>query len=155
MPVIPTGELSDGSVLKDGRSVSHGQYAKDSQFTKDGPLKDTLGNGTPAVVPQVAHELLTPLTAILGILELLVDDTVSLDPEETTELVGLARDDAKQMTFLIADLLVSYRLANERLHPQVGPVGLQEAVVSALANFPRILRRTFVSPSLQLVALCG
>jgi K+-sensing histidine kinase KdpD len=153
MPVIPTGELSDGSLLKDGRSLSYSQHVKDSQYSKDSQfLKDTLGNGSPAVVPQVAHELLTPLTAILGILELLVDDTVSLDPEETTELVGLARDDAKQMTFLIADLLVSYRLANERLHPQVGPVGLQEAVVSALANFPRILRRTFVSPSLQLAA---
>ena len=147
MPVIPTGDLWDG------RHLSHGPTPTDGQFLKDRlSLKDNLGDGFPAVVPQVAHELLTPLTAILGILELLVDDTVSLDPEETTELVGLARDDAKQMTFLIADLLVSYRLANERLQPQAGPVGLQEAVVSALANFPRIHRRTFVSPSLQLVA---
>jgi K+-sensing histidine kinase KdpD len=100
----------------------------------------------------VAHELRTPLTAILGILELLEDSTVSLDPNEAAELVRLARDDAKRMTFLIDDLLVSHRLAEERLHPVSLPVGLQQAVVSALANFPHIGRRTFVAPGLQLVA---
>ena len=110
--------------------------------------------GSHAAISQVAHELRTPLTAILGILELLEDGTVTLDPNETAELVRLARDDAKRMTFLIDDLLVSYRLAEERLHPLSRPVGLQQAVVSALANFPHIGRRTFVSPGLQLVASC-
>lgn len=108
--------------------------------------------GSHTAVSQVAHELRTPLTAILGILELLEDGTVILDPNETAELVRLARDDAKRMTFMIDDLLVSYRLAEERLHPLSRPVGLQQAVVSALANFPHIGRRTFVSPGLQLVA---
>ncbi len=101
---------------------------------------------------QVAHELRTPLTAILGILELLEDSTVPLDPNETAELVRLARDDAKRMTLLIDDLLVSHRLTEDRLHPVSRPVGLQQAVVSALANFPHIGRRTFVAPGLQLVA---
>ena len=39
----------------------------------------------------MAHELRTPLTAILGILELLEDSTVSLDPNEAAGLVRLAR----------------------------------------------------------------
>jgi len=108
--------------------------------------------GSHTAISQVAHELRTPLTAILGILELLEDGTVTLDPNETAELVRLARDDAKRMTFMIDDLLVSYRLAEERLHPLSRPVGLQQAVVSALANFPHIGRRTFVSPGLRLVA---
>lgn len=108
--------------------------------------------GSDPIVSQVAHELRTPLTAILGILELLQDDTVTLDPNETAELVRLARDDARRMTFLIDDLLVSYRLAEERLHPVSQPVGLQEAVVSALENFPQISRRTFVGPGYQVAA---
>lgn len=120
-----------------------GDAATGEQSRKEGPR---------AVVSQVAHELRTPLTAILGILELLEDSTVSLDPNETAELVRLARDDAKRMTFLIDDLLASYRLAEERLHPVSRPVGLQQAVLSALANFPHIGRRTFVASGRQLVA---
>jgi K+-sensing histidine kinase KdpD len=105
-----------------------------------------------AGVSHLAHELRTPLTAILGILELLEDSTVPLDPNEAAELVRLARDDAKRMTVLIDDLLVSHRLAEGRLHPESRPVGLQETVVSALANFPHIGRRTFVAQGLGLVA---
>ena len=118
-----------------------------SQPSDGGPRE-----GSDPVVSRVAHELRTPLTAILGILELLQDDTVTLDPNETAELVRLARDDARRMTFLIDDLLVSYRLAEERLHPVSRPVGLQEAVVSALDNFPQIGRRTFVGPGYQVAA---
>lgn len=108
--------------------------------------------GSRAVVLQVAHELRTPLTGILGILELLGDTTVQLDPNETVELVGLARDDAKRMTLLIDGLLASHSLREERLQPVPRPVGLQQAVVSALANFPHIGRRTFVASGHQLVA---
>ena len=108
--------------------------------------------GSRAIVLQVAHELRTPLTAILGILELLGDTTVPLDPNETVELVGLARDDAKRMTFLIDGLLASHSLGEQRFHPVPRPVGLQQAVVSALANFPHIGRRTFVASGHQLVA---
>ncbi len=108
--------------------------------------------GSRSAVLHVAHELRTPLTAILGILELLGDTTVPLDPNETVELVGLARDDARRMTFLIDGLLASNSLGDERLRPLRRPVGLQQAVVSALANFPHIGRRTFVASGRQLVA---
>jgi hypothetical protein len=108
--------------------------------------------GSRSAVLHVAHELRTPLTAILGILELLGDTTVPLDPNETVELVGLARDDARRMTFLIDGLLASDTLGEERLRPVRRPVGLQQAVVSALANFPHIGRRTFVASGRQLVA---
>ena len=104
------------------------------------------------MVSQVAHELRTPLTAILGILELLEDSTVSLDPNETAELVRLARDDARRMTFLIDDLLISHRLAADRLNPVSRPVVLHHAVTTALASFPHIGRRTFITPGPQLVA---
>jgi hypothetical protein len=112
----------------------------------------TLPTASASAVSLVAHELRTPLTAILGILELLADTTVSLDPNETAELVGLARDDAKRMTFLIDDLMASYRLGERRLQPVSRPIGLQQAVVSALANFPHVGRRTFVASGHQLVA---
>jgi anti-sigma regulatory factor (Ser/Thr protein kinase) len=108
--------------------------------------------GSRSAVLHVAHELRTPLTAILGILELLGDTTVPLDPNETAELVGLARDDARRMTFLIDGLLASNSLGEEHLRPVRRPVGLQQAVVSALANFPHIGRRTFVASGRQLVA---
>ena len=116
--------------------------------------RDVSATESRVAVSQVAHELRTPLTAVLGILELLEDSTVSLDPSERAELVALARDDAKRMTFLIDDLMTSHRLAEDRLHPLSEPIVMQEAVMTALANFPNIGRRTFIAPGLQLIA-CG
>ena len=79
------------------------------------------------------------------------DSTVSLDPNETVNWFGslatMPEDDLSDRRSL-----VSYRLAENDFIPKRLQSGCKQAVVSALANFPHIGRRTFVAPGLQVVA---
>lgn len=54
-----------------------------------------------AISPELAHELRSPLAALIGIIDLVVDPGSSLDPAELVELLGAARTDAVHLLALI------------------------------------------------------
>lgn len=74
----------------------------------------------------VSHELRTPLTVVVGCAGLLADDTVSLKPEETGDLIHRLLNNAEKLERLLSDLLDLDRLARGVMEPRRRPtdVGL-------------------------------
>ncbi len=65
-----------------------------------------------------AHDLRTPLRAITGFADVLLDPRGSLQPEDVRRYVRLIRDGSRQMTELINDLLDFSRLGRQTLARQ-------------------------------------
>lgn len=62
------------------------------------------------LITDVSHELMTPLTAVLGHLETLTMDEVRLDEVQRQQQVGVAQREAQRLERLIGDLLQAARL---------------------------------------------
>jgi PAS domain S-box-containing protein len=77
-----------------------------------------------AFLQAVAHDLRTPLTAILGLSGTLERDEIDLDREETHELAHRITANAERLDRLVTDLLDLERLAGGALHPMFLPVDL-------------------------------
>jgi two-component system phosphate regulon sensor histidine kinase PhoR len=63
-------------------------------------------------VANVSHELKTPLTAIRGLLETLLDDG-AMDAETRSRFLGKAHDQSLRLTTLVKDLLALSRIESE------------------------------------------
>lgn len=80
----------------------------------------------------VSHELRNHLAGVVGATEIINDETTSLSPEETTELLGMAHQQAVEAGEVIEDLLIASRAERGVLDafPElVDVVPLTEAVV--------------------------
>ena len=62
------------------------------------------------LITDVSHELMTPLTAVLGHLETLTMDEVRLDEAQRQQQVSVAQREAQRLERLIGDLLQAARL---------------------------------------------
>lgn len=85
------------------------------------------------LLADVSHELMTPLTAVLGHLETLTMPEVLLDDERRLRLVAVARREAQRLERLVGDLLETARLeaGGADLDPQTMPTkALFEQVVA-------------------------
>jgi PAS domain S-box-containing protein len=71
-------------------------------------------------VATVSHELRTPLTAVVAFSEMLRDRT-ELDGEEQEEFIGLIADQAREVAYLIEDLLVASRLEADSMTVSIRP----------------------------------
>ena len=58
------------------------------------------------LVASISHEMRTPLTAVIGFLDLIRSSEYSLSPEETTELTTMAHREATRMARIVADILL-------------------------------------------------
>lgn len=76
------------------------------------------------LLADVSHELMTPLTAVLGYLETLTMPEVRLDEERRNKLAAVARREAQRLERLVGDVLETARLeaGGADLDPQVMPV---------------------------------
>ncbi|GGJ03494.1 hypothetical protein GCM10010885_10940 [Alicyclobacillus cellulosilyticus] len=83
-------------------------------------------------VANVSHELKTPITAIRGFVETLLEGDV--DPEAEQEFLRVILDEAVRMEALVADLLTLSKLEAEDARVQLEPVPLAEVVQSALVR---------------------
>ncbi|HHC09334.1 MAG TPA: GAF domain-containing protein, partial [Actinobacteria bacterium] len=108
---------------------------------------------TAAYLGKVSHELRTPLTSVVGILEVLSDPDVALDPEERRELIGLAQAEAQRLSHLVENVHSASRLARDLLDPDVRPVRIVDLVEASLRRFPDIHRRTYVACDQDVVVL--
>ena len=67
-------------------------------------------------VSTVSHELRTPLTCISGALGLLSGGAVGELPERALEMINIAGQNSKRLTYLINDLLDMEKIASGKLH---------------------------------------
>ena len=86
-------------------------------------------------VSVAAHELRSPLTSILGYLEMLLDgDYGALAPQQV-ETLEIMRSSGRRLVMLTNDLLDAARIEAGRLELLLRPVDLTRLVVSALTEF--------------------
>ena len=97
------------------------------------------------LVARVSHELRSPLTAVMGMLDVVLDPALPLDEAESAELLDLARHEADQMQHLVDNLLSYARLQRSSLDPSAEPVSLRSTIERALARHEEVRRRAFVS----------
>ena len=82
----------------------------------------------------VSHELRNNLTGMVGITEL-VETQDDLTPEEVKELVGLARQQARDATEIVEDLLTVARLEGSTLRVAVEAVDVNQEVSNTVRRF--------------------
>ncbi len=99
---------------------------------------------SPQITPALAHELRSPLAAVVGTIDVLVDAWDSLEREELVELLGIARSEAAHLMQLVEH---ARRGSDER-----GPVVLADVARRALERFPDVEARTYVRFDRRVVA---
>lgn len=82
----------------------------------------------------VSHDLRNPLTAVVGVGELLADPDAGLTDEERRELVGMLLGQGFEARRIVEDLLASVRLEAGRLDLYPEPVVLAEQIPRILAG---------------------
>ncbi len=82
----------------------------------------------------VAHELKTPLTSILGATEMMAEG-VQLTEEERNELLAIIHEQSSRLSSLVKDILSLAQLEREEQSPRdnFAPVPLSEVVETAVA----------------------
>jgi signal transduction histidine kinase len=87
-----------------------------------------LGRAQSDFVSKVSHELRSPLTAVLGYVELLMDGTPGEINEEQQSMLRIIDRSSRQLLALIEDLLTLTRIDAEGETLEVGPVDLPELI---------------------------
>ena len=82
-------------------------------------------------VANVSHELKTPITAIRGLVETVIDDKV-MTPENRERFLGKIRDQSMRLSAVVTDLLALSRLESETAVLERKPIDLRDAVLAAV-----------------------
>jgi two-component system phosphate regulon sensor histidine kinase PhoR len=83
-------------------------------------------------VANVSHELKTPLTAVSGFAETLLDDTIP--PAQRQQFVETIRDNAMRMQRIVDDLLDLSRIESGGWRPNVTSVDVSAVIASVIAE---------------------
>lgn len=120
-PNAPAEELLDAvNILLELR-----QAERSADWEREHSLRRQIAN--------VSHDLRTPLTSILGYLQLLEDET--LPPEERREYLGVVKGRAKALQSLITSFYDLSRLEGGEYPIQQERVDLRSSLSSLLASF--------------------
>lgn len=96
---------------------------------------EAANNELEAFCSSAAHDLRTPLRAITGFADVLLDSRASLSPADAQRFVRMIREGSGQMTELINDLLEFSRLGRQALsRERVDLAGLCREVFASLEN---------------------
>ena len=102
-------------------------------------------------ITELAHELKTPLTGVLGAIDLVLDAPVGLDDTEVAELLAVARSEANQLRSIIDGVVQRTRLDAGTLEASREPVAAVQLVEDTLARFPSVSDRTVLIGDTSLV----
>ncbi len=135
--ILATGDSQIGNIVLKHRSEEHlqlqGAALHDAQGKRIGGLVvlhditrlHKLETARRDFVSNVSHELKTPITAIKGYVETLLDGALD-DPEASRKFLGIIGKQAERLTALIEDLLRLSRLEQDaeqaRLPLEFGPI---------------------------------
>jgi two-component system phosphate regulon sensor histidine kinase PhoR len=81
-------------------------------------------------VANISHELKTPLAAIRGLVETLIDDR-AMDTATHQRFIEKIHDQSLRLTSLVSDLLTLSRLESDQGGVQFEPIDLREAVAES------------------------
>jgi signal transduction histidine kinase len=91
------------------------------------------------LITGVSHDLRTPLTSIIGYLDLLKDKAYQ-DDREHDRFIGNTYNKALQLKLLIDDLFEYTRLTTHEVKPQTDTIDLRELLVQLLVELEPIAR---------------
>lgn len=100
--------------------------------------------GPADLIAEVSHEMRTPLTGILGTLELLTDSTIPLEPSEVDELLVTAHGEANLLLHIVGNLHARSRLDRAILSPDLVPTDLRILIGRAIARSSQVARRCYI-----------
>lgn len=104
----------------------------------------------------IAHDLITPLTAIQGYSEAIGDDMIS-DPDERHETAQLIGREVQRLRRLVSDMQNMTSLESGRVHLEMEPLNLHDLVTETLAVIApeceqeEIKLRNTIAPATPLV----
>jgi Amt family ammonium transporter len=107
-PIELDGRRRDGSRVPVELTLSAGTTGGETLYTaliRDISERDEMDRMKNEFISTVSHELRTPLTSINASLGLMADGVVGELPDESRELVRIARDNSDRLIRLIADIL--------------------------------------------------
>jgi PAS domain S-box-containing protein len=94
---------------------------------------ETLVRSKSELIGAVSHEVRTPLTAVVGFLEVLLDSPASADLEYL-ELLSMAAEQAHEVAGIVEDLLTAARIDNQELVIHAERFAVVDAVETALRS---------------------
>jgi two-component system, OmpR family, sensor histidine kinase KdpD len=110
-----------------------------------------------ALLTSIAHDLRTPVTAVLGALSGLRGDYERFDPDTRNELLDIAQQETERLERFVGGILDMTRLEERALEVRREPVDLGDVVGSALRRAQRTLGRRTVkidlAPNLPMLQL--
>lgn len=87
------------------------------------------------LITNVAHDLRTPLTSILGYLELLCADTKKLDDDVRLQYTTIARDKAKRLQQLIEELFGLTKMSYGRMAVHLSKIDIAKLMEQMIDEF--------------------
>ena len=112
-----------------------------------------------ALLNSVSHNLRTPLASVLGVLNTILEDASLLDVSTQQSLLKTAQDEAKQLNWLVQNLLDMTRIEGGAIRVKAEPCDVHDMVAAALRQLGESGRGhailVTIAPSLPLVPMDG
>ena len=110
-----------------------------------------------ALLNSVSHNLRTPLASVLGVLNTILEDGSRLDVSTQQSLLKTAQDEAKQLDWLVQNLLDMTRLEGGAIRVKAEPCDVHDVVASALRQLGESARNhailVNIAPGLPFVPM--
>jgi two-component system, OmpR family, sensor histidine kinase KdpD len=110
-----------------------------------------------ALLNSVSHNLRTPLASVLGVLNTILDDTSLLDVPTQQSLLKTAQSEARQLDWLVQNLLDMTRLEGGAIRVKAEPCDVNDVVAAALRQLGESVRihaiLVTIAPGLPLVPM--
>jgi two-component system, OmpR family, sensor histidine kinase KdpD len=110
------------------------EHAKLSEQAEQARILESSERLRNALLSSLSHDLLTPITSVMGSVTTLLDDQVQLDRQTRRELLVNAKGDAAHLRNLVLNLLDMTRLESGALVPRRDWHSVEEVVGAALAQ---------------------
>jgi two-component system, OmpR family, sensor histidine kinase KdpD len=110
-----------------------------------------------ALLNSVSHNLRTPLASVLGVLNTILEDASLLDVPTQQSLLKTAQSEARQLDWLVQNLLDMTRLEGGAIRVKAEPCDVNDVVAAALRQLGESVRShailVTIAPGLPLVPM--
>jgi len=110
-----------------------------------------------ALLNSISHNLRTPLASVLGVLNTILEDASLLDASTQQSLLKTAQGEAKQLDWLVQNLLDMTRIEGGTIRVKAEPCDVHDVIASALRQLGESARShailVSIAPGLPLVPM--